>query len=175
MNTDPLKQMRAIDRLDTDQPRKNPICLLNEIQNIVCGQGSHQEPVCSMAQLIKALVNLQQEPWMSNEKCKEFDGLWDVHIQQGGNKTNHLGLIATEIMIIADSVNHPAVDHPDPNNITAATLLVQEWTKACFMLSGADMVHHTRLMNHCKDSYTMGCDKYMTNATELMLQMSNFH
>ena len=88
---------------------------------------------------------------------------------------NHPGLIATETMIITDPVNHPAVNCSHPNNATAATLLVQEWMKACFMLSGANKLYHTRLKNHCEDLYIMGHDEYQTNTIKLLLQMTNFH
>ena len=112
---------------------KDPLRLKNEIRNIMCGRESHQEPTYSMVQLIKMLVNLTQDN-MSNEQYKEvFEGLWDAHIQQGGNLGHQPGLIEAEAQLIAG----PGVI-PDPADVAAATTVVENKVKACFMLSGAD-------------------------------------
>jgi hypothetical protein len=119
---------------------KDPLRLKAEIRNIMCGRESHQEPTYSMVQLIKMLVNLTQES-MSNERYKEvFEGLWDAHIQQGGNLGNQPGLIQAEAQLIAGA---GAV--PGPADIAEATAIVESKIKACFMLSGADNSRHKEL------------------------------
>jgi hypothetical protein len=81
---------------------KDVLRLKDEIRNIMCGRESHKEPVYSMVQLIKILVNLVQKPDQSIERYKEtFEGLWDALIQQGGDISHHPGLIAAETLAIA--------------------------------------------------------------------------
>ena len=41
---------------------KDVLRLKNEIRNIMCGRESHREPVYSMVQPIKILVNFVQKP-----------------------------------------------------------------------------------------------------------------
>ena len=59
-----LEQLNEWEEIKQD---KDVLRLKNEIRNIMCGRESHKEPVYSMVQLIKILVNLVQEPTQSNE------------------------------------------------------------------------------------------------------------
>ena len=121
----------------------------------MCGRESHQEPTYSMVQLIKMLVNLTQES-MSNERYKEvFEGLWEAHIQQGGNLGHQPGLIEAKAQLIAG-----AGMMPNANDIAQATANVENKLKACFMLSGADNSRHKELKQACENAYMMGRDEF---------------
>jgi hypothetical protein len=140
-----------------------------EIRNIMCGRESHQEPTYSMVQLIKMLVNLTQEN-MSNERYKEvFEGLWEAHIQQGGNLGHQPGLIEAEAQLIAG-----AGAMPNANDIAQATTIVENKLKACFMLSGADNSRHKELKQACENTYTMGRDEFPSNTTDLLSKMNTY-
>ena len=122
-----------------------------------------------MVQLIKMIINLTQDN-MSNEKYKEvFEGLWDAHVQQGGNLGHQPGLIEAEAQIIAGPGNIP-----DPNDIDEATLNVENKVKACFMLSGADNARHKELKQACENAYTMGRDEFPSNTTDLLAKMNTY-
>ena len=71
---------------------KNPVQLLQEIRNIICGREAHKQPMYSMAQLVKMMMCLVHGQNESNEDYKEaFESLWDTLEQQGGNLVHHPG------------------------------------------------------------------------------------
>ena len=58
---------------------KNPVQILQEIWNIICGQEAHKQPMYLMAQLVKMMMCLVQGRNESNEDYKEaLESLWDT-------------------------------------------------------------------------------------------------
>ena len=151
---------------------KDVLRLKAEIRNIMCGRESHREPVYSMVQLIKILVNLVQKPDQSNERYKEtFEGLWDALVQQGGDISHHPGLIATEALTIAAENGRNA---PNADDTAEATDRISNKIKACFMLSGADDERHGDLKKSCENAFTMGRDEFPENTTQLLSKLNNW-
>ena len=78
-----IEQLDNYNALDTN---KSPIDLLTEMKNIVCGRESHQQPIFSMAELVKTLFCDIQGFKEDNEAYKEqWEGLWDAIEQKGGS------------------------------------------------------------------------------------------
>ena len=124
-----------------------------------------------MVQLIKMIAELGHDN-MSNERYNEvFEGLWEAHLQQGGNIANQPGLIAARADEIA-AENGRAM--PDADDIAEAEAYVHDKIKACFMLSNADKNRHSDLKKHCENSYTMNQEEFPDNTTELLNQMNNW-
>ena len=89
-------KLEQIDDYTTMDTAKDPVSLLTEMKNIVCGRESHQQPIFSMCQLIKLLVMERQTYNESNEEYKErFEGLWEAVEQQGGSLWYQEGIIQT--------------------------------------------------------------------------------
>jgi hypothetical protein len=130
-------QLEQLHDWDAIKQNKDVIRLKDEIRNIMCGRESHKEPIYSMVQLIKILVNFVQDPSQSNERyIKEtFEGLWDALVQHGGSLADHPGLVEAEAIVVANE-NGRVV--PNVDDTTEARTRVSEKIKACFMLSGAD-------------------------------------
>lgn len=164
-----LEQLPGYDVLNRN---KNPIDLLTECRNIVCGRESHQQPVYSMVQLVKSMALFFQQKEETNETYKEnFEGMWDAIVQQGGSITSHPGLIAARALEIANENGRAA---PNPADTATATANIEEETKACFMLSGAHNLRHKALKDYLENAYTLGDNKYPINTTELLSMMNNF-
>ena len=127
-----LEQLPTFQQINTD---KDPMRLLEEIRNIMCGRESHCPPIYTMVQLIKMLCTFFQHADITNEDYKEqFESLWECVIQQGGSLTNHLGLINDRADQIAQGAGQ---NERDDNNVTEATELIASEMKAAFMLSRA--------------------------------------
>ena len=162
-----LEQLPAFQTFDD---AKDPIRLLREIRNIVCGREAHLQDIWSMCQQIKLLVTEYQKSNESNESYLErFHGMWEALRQQGGSLTNHPGLVRDRAQNIAGIGNHVTQAHTDE-----AQAQVDEEMKAAFMLSGANLERHKRLKRHLEDSFTMGRNEYPTNTTALLSMMNNF-
>ena len=68
-----LEQLPAFQQINAD---KDPVRLLEEIRNIICGRESHRPPIYTMVQLIKMLCTFFQHADTSNEDYKEqFESL----------------------------------------------------------------------------------------------------
>ena len=170
--TSKLEELANYDQINLD---KNPVTLLNEIRNIVCGRETHKQPLYSMVQLLKAFTLLKQDYNESNEKYKErFDGVFDSVIQQGGSVTTHPGLIATRAQAIATAANR-VNNIPAPDDTAAATQEIAEEIKACFMLSGANNTRHGKLKNYLENKFICGDpNSYPKTTTEVLSRMNNF-
>ena len=141
---------------------KDPIALLREIRNIVCGQEAHLQDIWSMCQQIKLLVTEYQKMNESNESYFErFHGMWEALIQQGGSLTNHPGLVQERAQGVAGHGNPVLQRHSDE-----AQNQVNEEVKAAFMLSGANLDWHKKLKRHLEVLFTMGRNEYPPNAQQ---------
>ncbi len=149
---------------------KDPIQLLTEMRNIVCGREAHMQDVWSLCQQIKLLVVSYQENNETNEKYFErFNGMWEALIQQGGNLTAHPGLTRDRAQEIAGAGNAVTQAHMDE-----AQAQLDEEMKAAFMLSGANSRRHKKLKRHLEDAFTMGRNEYPANTTALLSMMNSF-
>ena len=88
-------KLEQLDNYDQVALNKDPVELLDEIKNIICGRERHKPPVYSMVELIRSLATFYQKDHKTNEQYKEeFESLWEMVEQQGGSMVNHPGLIA---------------------------------------------------------------------------------
>ena len=165
-----LEQINDYNVMDT---AKDPVRLLTEMKNIVCGRESHQQPIYSMCQLIKILVSERQHYNESNEDYKErFEGLWEAVNQQGGSLWYQEGMITTRAnKIAADAFRL----QPNDADLTQAKEELKDEFKACFMLSGGNNTRHHDLKEDLENKYTLTKHNgYPKNTTELLSMMNNY-
>ena len=165
-----IKQLPNYDKIMLN---KNPMALLEEIRNIICGRERHKPPIISMVQLIKAFCYFYQHADTSNEDyVEQFEALWETVEQQGGNLTNHPGLIADRALEIAEEVGRNAALDQD---VATATEQIANEMKAAFMLSGAEKNRHKQLKSMLENAFVVEKkDNYPNNTADVLNMMNNF-
>lgn len=165
-------KLEQLDDYNTIDAAKDPVQLLAEMKNIVCGRESHQQPVYSMCQLIKILVTERQNFNGSNEDYKErFEGLWEAVDKQGGSLWYQEGMITARAnQIGADAFRL----QPNPADIAQAKEEMKNEFKACFMLSGGNNSRHKDLKEDLENRFTLKKDDYPKNTTQLLSMMNNY-
>ncbi len=149
---------------------KDPIALITEMRNIVCGKEAHTQDAWSLCKLIKFMLGEYQKELETNEGWMErFHGMWEAVKQHGGSIWSHQSLIRDRAQDIAGAGNVPTQDQ-----IRQAEEAVEHEMKAMFMLAGANKGRHSKLRTHLENSYTVGRNEYPANTTELLSMMNNW-
>ena len=149
---------------------KDPIALITEMRNIVCGREAHMQDAWSLCKLIKFMLGEWQKESETNEEWLErFHGMWEAIKQHGGSLWSHPSLIQERSETIAGAGNVPTA-----GQVRQAEQAVESEMKAMFMLAGANRVKHEDLRTHLQNSYTVGRNEYPSNTTELLSMMNNW-
>ena len=73
---------------------KNPIDLITEMRNIVCGREAHMQDAWSLCKLKKFMLGEWQKESETNEDWLErFHGMWEAVKQHGGSIWSHPSLV----------------------------------------------------------------------------------
>ena len=164
-------KLEQLDNYDQVALNKDPVELLDEIKNIICGRERHKPPVYSMVELIRSLATFYQKDHKTNEQYKEeFESLWEMVEQQGGSMVNHPGLIADRAIDIA--VSNGRVD-PNQNDTDLAATQVANECKAAFMLNGANDDVHELLKDRLRNDFVIKKDDHYPTHTADVLTMMN--
>lgn len=165
-----IEQLINYDALNT---AKNPVELLEEIRNVICGRETFKHPVFTMVQMARLVCLYRQDRNQSNEDYKEcFESLWDAFEQQGGCLTHHPGLIADRALLIGRDEGRNVPN--DADRALARTEIAAK-VKAGFMLSGADDGRFDELKKHLENKFTIKKDDgYPDDTVELLSMMNNY-